>query len=317
MDGYEACRQIKANPKTKDIEVIFISAHDTEGEKIAGYEAGGSDYLIKPISPIELQQKIKVALANRERRRQLEQEKSMAINTAMTSMTSSGELGVVINFLRESFSVKDIDSLGRLLVSSLNEGYALDSVIHFVTSFGKFTYNVSGVISPLEQEILTRLKTQGRIVERDKRLILNFGDVSMLIKNMPVEDPDKCGRHRDNLAILIEGVEAKLAMLDLQRQHEVHSNSEIQQVVAKSNQALLQIKQKQEENKKINISIMDEVLRQLEDSFLSLGLTEEQEATLLNIVQNGVTRSLENLEQGAEADEQLHKIIELLRKISV
>ena len=62
---------------------------------------------------------------------------------------------------------------------------------------------------------------------------------------------------------------------------------------------------------------MDEVLRQLEDSFLSLGLTEEQEATLLNIVQNGVTRSLENLEQGAEADEQLHKIIELLRKISV
>jgi len=48
MDGYEVCRQLKDNSKTKDIPVIFVTAKDQAGEEIMGLELGAVDYITKP-----------------------------------------------------------------------------------------------------------------------------------------------------------------------------------------------------------------------------------------------------------------------------
>ncbi len=48
IDGFEACRQIKANPKTREIPVIFMTALTDMSHKVAAFEAGGSDYITKP-----------------------------------------------------------------------------------------------------------------------------------------------------------------------------------------------------------------------------------------------------------------------------
>lgn len=48
MDGYEVCKQIKNNPETADIPVIFLSALDEVQNKIKGFAAGGADYITKP-----------------------------------------------------------------------------------------------------------------------------------------------------------------------------------------------------------------------------------------------------------------------------
>lgn len=54
MDGYEACRRIKANPVTKSIPIIIVTAlHDRES-KLKGLEAGANDFLSKPIDKVEL-----------------------------------------------------------------------------------------------------------------------------------------------------------------------------------------------------------------------------------------------------------------------
>jgi len=66
MNGYETCRSLKENPETRNIDVIFVSANDSPDEKIVGYEAGGCDYLIKPVQAGELSQKIKLAIQNQE-----------------------------------------------------------------------------------------------------------------------------------------------------------------------------------------------------------------------------------------------------------
>ncbi|SDG70519.1 MULTISPECIES: two-component system response regulator [unclassified Duganella] len=51
MDGYEVCRRLKADPLTRDIPVIFLTAKtDVEAEKM-GLDLGAVDYLTKPISP--------------------------------------------------------------------------------------------------------------------------------------------------------------------------------------------------------------------------------------------------------------------------
>ena len=48
MDGYEVCYQIKENPETKDIPIIFVSALASPKEIEMGNEAGGDDYITKP-----------------------------------------------------------------------------------------------------------------------------------------------------------------------------------------------------------------------------------------------------------------------------
>ena len=51
MDGYEACRRLKADRKTSGIPVIFLTAKTEEADETLGFEAGAVDYITKPISP--------------------------------------------------------------------------------------------------------------------------------------------------------------------------------------------------------------------------------------------------------------------------
>ncbi|MBI5451123.1 MAG: response regulator [Gammaproteobacteria bacterium] len=66
IDGYETCRRLKQHPELRDIDVLFISANNSAEEKIIGYKAGGSDYLVKPVQFPELHEKLKLAIRNRE-----------------------------------------------------------------------------------------------------------------------------------------------------------------------------------------------------------------------------------------------------------
>ena len=62
VDGMEACRQIKANQKTSDIPVLFLTARSEEFAEITGFEAGADDYISKPIRPRVLMSRIKAVL---------------------------------------------------------------------------------------------------------------------------------------------------------------------------------------------------------------------------------------------------------------
>ena len=48
MDGYETCRQLKSNPRTSAIPIIFVSALEQTEDKIKAFKAGGVDYIAKP-----------------------------------------------------------------------------------------------------------------------------------------------------------------------------------------------------------------------------------------------------------------------------
>ena len=48
MSGFSMARQLKANPKTAQIPIIFCTAKDTEDDTIAGFNLGADDYVTKP-----------------------------------------------------------------------------------------------------------------------------------------------------------------------------------------------------------------------------------------------------------------------------
>jgi len=51
MDGYAVCRALKADPRTEDIPVIFVTVLSDQGNEEAGFAVGAVDYLTKPVSP--------------------------------------------------------------------------------------------------------------------------------------------------------------------------------------------------------------------------------------------------------------------------
>lgn len=51
MDGHEVCRRLKADPATRDIPVIFVTAHSDESEETRALDAGAVDFIAKPVNP--------------------------------------------------------------------------------------------------------------------------------------------------------------------------------------------------------------------------------------------------------------------------
>ncbi|MDJ0687814.1 MAG: response regulator [Xenococcaceae cyanobacterium MO_188.B32] len=62
MNGFEVCQKLKANPKTKDIPVVFMTGLTDIEDKIKGFELGGVDYVTKPIYKEEVVARIKTHL---------------------------------------------------------------------------------------------------------------------------------------------------------------------------------------------------------------------------------------------------------------
>lgn len=59
LDGYQVCKQLKSNPKTRDIPVIFISAVNESVDKVKAFALGGSDYITKPFQMHEVLIRVK------------------------------------------------------------------------------------------------------------------------------------------------------------------------------------------------------------------------------------------------------------------
>jgi CheY-like chemotaxis protein len=59
MDGYEVCKRLKGNEKTKDIPVIFVTAKSGPEEEARGLELGAIDYITKPFNPEIVKSKVR------------------------------------------------------------------------------------------------------------------------------------------------------------------------------------------------------------------------------------------------------------------
>jgi PAS domain S-box-containing protein len=73
IDGFEVCRRLKRNPATSDIPVVFMTSLASVADKVSAFEAGGIDYLTKPLQVDEVQARVNVHLRLRALQTQLEQ----------------------------------------------------------------------------------------------------------------------------------------------------------------------------------------------------------------------------------------------------
>ena len=109
MDGYEVCRRLKADPATRDIPVIFVTAMTEVEDETRGLELGGVDYITKPISAPIVKARVRTHLALYDQARELQR-------MIEKLETQAGELSEWNRTLaqRVAEGVAEIERLGRL-----------------------------------------------------------------------------------------------------------------------------------------------------------------------------------------------------------
>ncbi len=101
LDGYEVCRQLKADEQTKDIPIIFLSALNEVFDKVKAFRAGGVDFITKPFQLEEVLARVKTHLTIRAQQKtlKLQNEELLRKNARITEQTKKLELLATRDFL--------------------------------------------------------------------------------------------------------------------------------------------------------------------------------------------------------------------------
>ncbi|MES2129843.1 MAG: hybrid sensor histidine kinase/response regulator [Pseudomonadota bacterium] len=94
VDGFEACRRLKANLATRDIPVIFMTGVTDPKQKVTGFDAGGVDYITKPFQIEEVLARINTHLALRKANRDL-RDMFEALNRAKEELVQNEKLAAL------------------------------------------------------------------------------------------------------------------------------------------------------------------------------------------------------------------------------
>ncbi|MEQ3512859.1 response regulator [Pseudoalteromonas sp. BZB3] len=209
MNGFEVCEKLKKASQTKEIPVMFLSSRTDISERMRGYNSGAADYIVKPFNREELLARINVLDDYRQVSQRLKQDMEQAQITAEIAMTDSGDMGRIMRYVGQSYHAHDLESLSSFFFEFFVP-LQLEVAVAFWHKQGEAFKSAEGAIQPIEQELLEQNREGSRFVDFGRRTIINYPKVSLLIKNMPTEDPGMYGRYKDLLPHILEATNAKI-----------------------------------------------------------------------------------------------------------
>jgi signal transduction histidine kinase len=132
MDGFEVCRKIKENDKTKDIPIIFLTAKTDIHDIVKAFENGAVDYITKPFNQAEVKARVKTHIQLHHAKLKIEQnnkEKDKFFSIIAHDLRSpfSGIIGfseILVEQIREK-DYNGIEEFAELILQSANKSMEL------------------------------------------------------------------------------------------------------------------------------------------------------------------------------------------------
>jgi signal transduction histidine kinase len=139
MSGYDVCRQLKADSRTRDIPIIFISALDEVFDKVTAFGVGGVDYITKPFQVEEVLARVRTHLSleelrqtlqaqNRELQEQNRELDAFASTVAHDLKNPLAALAAALGLVEEAVPASDADTQ-EMVRLSLNTAHKLGNII--------------------------------------------------------------------------------------------------------------------------------------------------------------------------------------------
>lgn len=309
MSGYQVCERLRKQKDTESLPIIFVSALDSTEERLAGFEAGGDEYVIKPVDGDELEEKVRVALDRHQDVVLAKQSAAQATAIAMEAMTSGSELGQIIEFVKSSQTIQTIEEVGGA-ICKVASNFGLQACV--LLNGPEYSY-VGCSADSLEGKLLDNFKTNDeKLVNAGIRLIVRSDQIVCLIKNMPLEDENRYGRLKDHFAMLVDiangrvlTLQVQLAMAGQREELLRHVITLAEKQIKKSSTAL------RIHDEKIR-STMQNMLDELGSMLFGLGLDEDQERALMDLADKASLDLSEANESTVKVDAELGSVLEAL-----
>ena len=311
MDGLETCARLKSAAETAEIPIIFVSALASQAELMAGYEAGGDDYITKPFSEEILQKKIQIVLASQRRKQELEKISDRAVEALMNNMSATDELGMVVEFLHRCRTVSSLDELARNVFDCLRE-FELDSSLLILDQAENRVWFSDDIERPMESQILASLRVQDRVVRFGTRLAVSSDHATVLLRNLPCGE-DKIERVQQYLAILIEALESRINTMQSAMLFEQRSQllARVLQTTRDNLGSINDLHQQQATRAGEKISVLGDDIKK---SITNLNLTKQQETGLMAVVKAAVAQIESVYADKTKIDEQFQAVIDDLSR---
>lgn len=306
MTGLETCEKLRHIESLQDVPVIFLSSNNELEDRLKGYTAGGDDYIGKPFESVEVLAKIDSSIKRKKLLNEVHQKARQSELTTSSLMTTLGEVGLVMHFLQNSSDSKSYQQLAQKIIQA-HSGMGLDISIEMRINDEKLYFYTGNVEHPLEESVFSYVNSKGRLVDFNERTVVNYPDISILVRNMPLHDMEKYGRIKDYIAIIAEGANSKISSIKAdQLLAEQYQN--LLTIMQETSDAISQIDRDYKLQQEKSSGIISTIAQQMESSFLHLGLTEEQEDFLSQLISNGEQEVLELFEQGLSLDDKFSHI---------
>lgn len=316
MTGYDVCKHLKADERTANIPVIFLSSLSDMRSRVLGFEAGGIDFLTKPFEPSELLTKLSILTTFIGSKKELTQQVSKATDTAFTAMRGSSELGLAIQFIESSYSAKSLQSLSEKFLS-VTSNLGLHCSLMFIGRNERTFYSSdNGEISPLEREVISTIYDNGnRFIDFGSRTQINYPRVALLVKNMPLNDAETYGRYKDFLPTMLGSTDAKVQSLETE-----HALIDQTQDLAASFTAvrstLVAVGDSLEKNQNDIVELLQSMLSELEESIPKMGLEDDQEAYIVKRVDTTISSAEKIIDSSANTSHAFKSVSRLLQHLA-
>ncbi len=285
----------------ENLPLIIISSSSELRHKLEAFEQGCDDYIEPGTSPVEIAARINKSIYHKIASEQLKDRLKLANDTAYSVMSDNSDLGANIQFLLEANRCDNMDQLGQLFFTSI-ERYQVSVSLQMRSLYDVKNMEANGMAKDLESQLLMQMKDAGRYVDFGRRTLMNYGQCSLLVRNMPVDDDVRYGAIKDNTFALLQGIDARIKALD-DHQKLLDEKVALQKLSQSVKAVMTDIDDSYQEVMRNIVSTVEDMADSIRQRIPALALSEEQESFFEDVSENCVSETNRIFNQGLKVDE--------------
>lgn len=312
-DGFELTTELRAIPQTASIPVLVLSARDDLNARLKAYDCGAFDFLSRQTEPEILAARLQALWLHQQALRARDDSRKEADSMARTLMTCLGETGSVLGCLRRLNTCQDHAGLARLCLESIRE-WGLEGIVRINRPKGALTYGPDGEATALEISIMDKAVLSGQVFQMRSQVVFNFPAFSLLVKQMPVADEDRCGRLRDYISMIAEAAHVRTEALSnqqliLKRSEQLFRAAKTTEIAMEGLEAVYQ-----RQHREI-VGVLSALQGKIESNFVFLGLSPDQEQRLMQSLNEAMAEMNHVFDSGLDLNAYLGVVLNELRSV--
>lgn len=313
LNGYEVCRRLRQIDGGEDLPVVFVSGNDTAQERVAAYEAGGDDFVTKPIAANEVLHKVDTILADRRELARLAEESKAAQRLADEAAASVGELGAVLDFMRRCALTTSPAALADLVIKAMGL-LGLQGAVELRLGAERLERASAGAAG-LQASVMESLRAMGTEFVFGSRGVVNFERASLLVTNLPTRDAKRSERLRERLRLLGEVADARLATLLANAQVD-RLQDDARATLAMLRTVLAEAAGRNVAARRKGQQLTMELLERLGRMFEAIDVSDAQRDQLQRTIEDGMDGLAQVGDEALVADKEFSRVLASLEKLS-